>query len=153
MLITCNSPSHCPIPDLINPRKHHQFSVHPTASDKTLEASNFFRATANCCTYPYTSTEQAGTSTLELSNFFRVTGQMSATVTTGVRFPSAFLRPCRAAHISRRYRLTTVRAASDGALEVCVKASITVPDRLGDCKLSSPFFYLLSSIASSQWRM
>ncbi|XP_078175047.1 dehydroascorbate reductase 1 [Carex rostrata] len=58
---------------------------------------------------------------------------MSATVTAGVRFPPAFLRPSRSAHISRKYRLTTVRAASDGALEVCVKASITVPDRVGDC--------------------
>ncbi|KAJ3700588.1 hypothetical protein LUZ61_004293 [Rhynchospora tenuis] len=59
---------------------------------------------------------------------------MSATVTAGVRIPTALLRPYRAAHIARRpHRLTAVRAASDGALEVCVKASTTVPDRLGDC--------------------
>jgi hypothetical protein len=74
--------------------------------------------------------------------------RMSSPVTAGVRIPASFLRPFRPPQISRPCRLSPVpvRASSDSALEVCVKASTTVPDRLGDCKLS----YLSSPLLSSR---
>ncbi|KAJ1696137.1 hypothetical protein LUZ63_004649 [Rhynchospora breviuscula] len=65
----------------------------------------------------------------------------TSTVSAGVRIPTSLLRPY---HISRSgsgsgsgrgrwHRLSATRATSELELEVCVKASTTVPDRLGDC--------------------
>ncbi|KAJ3674751.1 hypothetical protein LUZ60_005367 [Juncus effusus] len=56
---------------------------------------------------------------------------MSATIAAaGVKVPAVLVRPCRTGHLLRRCRTAAVRAS---ALEVCVKASSTVPGRLGDC--------------------
>lgn len=44
---------------------------------------------------------------------------------------------------NRCMRRATTVAMSSGPLEICVKASMTVPDKLGDCETSSLFASLL----------
>lgn len=73
----------------------------------------------------------------------------SAINRTLLRHHSLFPRPHR---YHRRRALTVSAAAASAPLEICVKASVTTPNKLGDCEFSLQFFLISYYVPKSRKR-
>ena len=78
---------------------------------------------------------------------------------TSLHLPTNHSAAFRRQRIKRNLTVSMSATSGPDPLEICVKASVTVPDKLGDCEwimfsfFSFPFFPFVGSFGNGNWRV